>query len=398
MIDPTLKNANILIVDDHKANIEVLADFLEIQGYQNVKSTTDPREVVNLFVSFQPDLILLDLSMPFMTGYDVMNQLKMMIAPQTYFPILVLTADISPDARQRALSSGAYDLLTKPFHLLEVGLRINNLLFTSYLQQQLKDQNLVLEQRVKERTVELENKHTELKSAWEKAASGDRLKSAFLANISHEIRTPLNGLLGFATLLSGLNEPAAERQLYVEMMNVSGERLMKTINDYIDMSKIVSGNLELIKTEVNIIDVLHESINEFQPICDEKKLRLNLLIPHEQRELFVQSNFQLLSKVIGQLIDNAIKFTIKGAVSIGLSVSPKAVEIFVKDTGIGIDIKSQQGIFEAFVQEDMSNTRIYEGSGLGLSITNGILKQLGGQIRFESLKNEGSTFYVTLPI
>ena len=132
MIDSTLKNANILIVDDQEANICILEGFLDIQGYSNIKTTQDPREVVHLLASFDPDLILLDLSMPYISGFEVMKQIKSVISENTYLPILVLTADVTPSAKQKALSGGASDFLTKPFDLVEVGLRIRNLLFTSF--------------------------------------------------------------------------------------------------------------------------------------------------------------------------------------------------------------------------------------------------------------------------
>lgn len=149
MIDLTLKKANILIVDDQEANIDVLEGLLEMQGYTNVISSTDPRQVVSLFSSFQPDLILLDLSMPYLSGFEVMDQLKLQLSPNTYLPILVLTADVTSEAKKRALSGGASDFVTKPFDLVEVGLRIRNLLYTSYLQQQLQNQNQLLEEKVK---------------------------------------------------------------------------------------------------------------------------------------------------------------------------------------------------------------------------------------------------------
>lgn len=397
MIDSTLLNANILIVDDHKANIAVLEDFLEIQGYTNVTSTTDPREVINLYVSFQPDIILLDLSMPYMTGHEVMEQLKMVIAAKTYFPILVLTADISPDAKQRALSSGAYDFLTKPFHLLEVGLRIKNLLFTSYLQQQLKNQNHDLEEKVKERTKELEIRNVEMNAAKEKAEASDRIKMAFLANISHEIRTPLNGILGFAPLLVNTDYSVEEKQLFIDAMQLSSNRLIGTINNYVDMAKIVSDNLDVRKTKVRPAEILSEIKTRFQHYCDEKQLALNLVLPDEHSNLLIETDEELLKKAIEHLLDNAIKFTASGAVSVGFSIQTGEVDFFVKDTGIGIEKKLQDKIFEIFTQGDMSNTRSFEGSGLGLSITKGIINNLGGSLQLVSLKGEGTIVSFSLP-
>ena len=125
MINSTLESANILIVDDQEANIYILEYFLSSQGYTNIKTTTDPRNVVPLYISFKPDIILLDLSMPYLSGFEVMEQLKALTPANTFLPILVLTADVTTESKQRALSGGASDFLTKPFDLVEVELRLS---------------------------------------------------------------------------------------------------------------------------------------------------------------------------------------------------------------------------------------------------------------------------------
>lgn len=156
MINSNLKDSNILIVDDKESNIQILEGLLEDSGFANIRSTSDPRQVMNIFRTFQPDLILLDLMMPHLNGFEVMDLLKAEIPPDTYLPILVLTADITPAAKRKALADGAKDFLSKPFDLYEVRLRISNLLETRHLHQQLQNQNQILEEKVKERTQDLE--------------------------------------------------------------------------------------------------------------------------------------------------------------------------------------------------------------------------------------------------
>ncbi|MGH2573011.1 MAG: HD domain-containing phosphohydrolase [Actinomycetota bacterium] len=151
-----LARAHILIVDDQPANVRLMERLLERAGYHNLRSTTDPRETLSLFTEFQPDLILLDLLMPHLDGVAVMEALRPHIPPTTFLPILVLTADSTPEAKQRALSAGAKDFLTKPFDRTEVLLRIHNLLETRRLHRQLQGLNDRLEQKVIERTQELE--------------------------------------------------------------------------------------------------------------------------------------------------------------------------------------------------------------------------------------------------
>ncbi|MHB8776214.1 MAG: PAS domain S-box protein, partial [Anaerolineales bacterium] len=160
MIDHTLTNARILIVDDQETNNFLLESILELNGYLHYKSLTDPRQVLALYAEFQPDLILLDLMMPHLDGFAVMEGLRPLIPANTYFPILVLTADVTAETKRRALSSGATDFLTKPLDTVEVMLRIRNLLETRFLHLQLQNQNQILEQKVRERTAQLTESET----------------------------------------------------------------------------------------------------------------------------------------------------------------------------------------------------------------------------------------------
>jgi putative two-component system response regulator len=170
MREEILANARLLIVDDQEANVVLLERILQRAGYTRLKSLTDPRAFMSFYSIFQPDLILLDLHMPHLDGFAVMEQLAPALPDGTYLPILVLTADITPEAKQRALSSGAKDFLTKPFDPTEVLLRIGNLLETRYLHLQLRDQNQILEQKVRERTRELEEAQIEILERLARAA------------------------------------------------------------------------------------------------------------------------------------------------------------------------------------------------------------------------------------
>ena len=148
MIDSTLKNANILIIDDQESNIELLEEFFKTQGFENIQSTTNPLLTAILFESFQPDLILLDLMMPQMSGLEVLEQLKTLIPAGVYLPVVVLTADVSSNARQRSLVRGARDFITKPFDFVEVLFRIRNLLETRYYYLQMEKKNKILEEKI----------------------------------------------------------------------------------------------------------------------------------------------------------------------------------------------------------------------------------------------------------
>ena len=398
MNDLNLKNSRILIVDDQQANVDILLGLLEAKGYTNVYSTTDSREVLGLFEKINPDIMLLDLMMPHFTGFQIMEKLKPLIPEETYFPILVLTADVSASAKLQALAGGAKDFLTKPFDLNEVDLRISNLLQTRYLHTQLQNQNVILEEKVKERTLDLENTIKALEIAKEKAEESDKLKTAFINNISHEVRTPLNAILGFGGFLAETELSPEEKTEMLTYVQESSNRLMNTMTDYMDMARIVSGTIEVHRKEIALQDLFGQIIENKKQLGAEKKIDFKAETPAEASDLSIRSDPELIRKIMDKLIDNAYKFTQSGKINCGYQVIPGFVKIFVQDTGIGIAPDKLGMIFNMFTQEDASNTRGYEGSGLGLSIAAGLVKLLGGTMSVNSEIEKGSIFTFTVPL
>lgn len=398
MLDKTLKNAYILIVDDQSANIDVLEDFLEMEGYTRLNSTTDPRNVLSLTLEFKPDLILLDLSMPHLSGFEVMEQLKTNIDQTFFIPILVLTADVTKEAKIRALASGASDFLTKPFDLIEVGLRIKNLLYANFLHQQLLQQNQLLEDKVKERTRDLQIQNEKLIIARDKAEASDRLKTAFINNISHEIRTPLNGILGFSQFLADPNLSADEKKEYMSIIEMSSDRLVHTVTNFMDISLLSSANVEVSRKSIDFDAIVEEIVKKYKPICHHKGLKINVKKQHKGGVGEIYSDRDMLSKILKHLVDNAYKFTAEGEVEVVYGIKNKKLEFSVQDTGVGISSGAKKEMFKYFMQEDVSDTRGYEGNGLGLAIVKGYVDLLGGTIRFNSKKGEGSIFFISLPL
>jgi PAS domain S-box-containing protein len=243
-----------------------------------------------------------------------------------------------------------------------------------------------------------EKKQTEqeLLNAKERAEASDRLKTAFLNNISHEIRTPLNGILGFAPMILDPESTDEEKVDFLEVLNFSSKRLMQTITDYMDASLIASGNLDVRKSEFTPDDVLIEIENEFHASCKLKDLEFIIEKPGAFNEVILHSDRTLFKKIISHLMDNALKFTKKGSILIRVALRANLLEIAVKDTGIGIKEDVQADLFKHFMQEEISNTRGYEGSGLGLSIVQGLLNLIDGTIHAESVKGTGSTFTITV--
>lgn len=244
---------------------------------------------------------------------------------------------------------------------------------------------------------ELEKMNTELSRAKELAESGDRLKSAFMNNISHEIRTPLNGILGFSSLLFQPDITHEEKELFQVHIEASSTRLLNTINNYMDISLIESGNIE-VKYEKIELDSFFETLrNQYLPIGNVKNILIRPTVPQIPGTVPFISDVKLLRKIFSQLLDNAVKFTVQGEIDFGFHTKPGILQFFVRDTGTGIAVESQQRIFESFMQEESMNSRGYEGSGLGLSIAQGLVKLLGSEIVVESAKGMGSLFSFDLP-
>ena len=241
----------------------------------------------------------------------------------------------------------------------------------------------------------------ELVLAKEMAEESDRLKSAFLANMSHEIRTPMNGILGFSNLLRKKNITEELRQKYIQLINANGELLVKIIDDIIDLSKIESGQLKIIKDECNIYNLLYE-LNSF---FEKQKSKLNkkgvslILNEPQNKELTIETDTLRLKQVLMNLIENAIKFTSQGRVEFGfIKKGNKHIQFYVNDTGIGIPYEKQQLIFDRFLQLDYSPSREYGGTGLGLTISKNLVEMMGGQIWVESKPGEGSNFGFVIPL
>ena len=170
MFEDEYLDSRILLVDDEPANVRLLERVLQREGFRAIRTTTSPREFLSFFDEETPDILLLDLHMPGLDGFDVMDELADRIGPADFLPILILSADITPEARRRALSAGAKDFLTKPVDPVEVALRIKNLLETRYLYRQLQDQNSNLERKVTNRTRQLEKAQIEILERLARAA------------------------------------------------------------------------------------------------------------------------------------------------------------------------------------------------------------------------------------
>ena len=250
---------------------------------------------------------------------------------------------------------------------------------------------------VKEDITERKKMLEELIVAKEKAEESDRLKSAFLANISHEIRTPMNGILGFSELLKEPHLSGEEMSEFIELIQKSGHRMLNLINDLIDISCIDAEETKVEIREIPLNDLMRDIHTFFKPDARSKELRLTFTTGLSDNESLIKTDSGKLTRVLTNLINNALKFTMKGGVDFGYSRKENTLEFYVIDSGIGIPVEMQDKVFDRFHQVDNSLTRGYEGAGLGLSISKALIKILGGTIHVESIDGAGTTFSFTIP-
>jgi signal transduction histidine kinase/ActR/RegA family two-component response regulator len=279
-----------------------------------------------------------------------------------------------------------------------------------FQKQELDHRKIAVEEVNKNLENIVEKRTKELINAKEKAEENDRLKSAFLANMSHEIRTPMNGILGFSELLKTPDLSGENQKEFINIIEKSGLRLLNIINDIVDISKIESGQMEVSVSRTNVTDQIKYLYKFFKQEAEQKGLQFicNNLMPVNAAIIYTDK--EKLYAILTNLIKNAIKFTDKGVIEFGYDMAemPGMISItetpgmaslrfYVRDTGIGIPKERQQAIFDRFVQADISDTRAFQGAGLGLSISKAYIEMQGGKIWLESEEGKGSAFYFTIP-
>ncbi|MFA9391527.1 MAG: PAS domain S-box protein [Prolixibacteraceae bacterium] len=245
--------------------------------------------------------------------------------------------------------------------------------------------------------IELTNLNEKLFQAKHKAEESDNLKSAFLANMSHEIRTPMNSIIGFSRMFKSPEIDEDKRIKYADFVVNNGMLLLNIVNDILDLSKIESGQIQLKLDTFNLNELIDEL---FRKISDQnnKGLMIQRSKSLEDTHSYIYSDRSRLYQVLWNLINNAYKFTKKGAIKIGYQLINGSILFFVEDTGIGIPSEQQEKIFERFRQVEMEASRVFGGAGLGLSISQKMVELMKGKIWLKSQAGIGSTFYVSIPL
>ena len=396
-----LLNSKILVVDDEEANVALLECILQREGYSHVRSTRDPREVEGVVREFSPDLVLLDLSMPHLDGFAVMKILRSNEAANSFLPILVLTADVSGATKRRALAGGANDFLSKPFENEEVLLRCKNLLHSRSLHIALQSQNHLLEEKVRQRTRDLEQTMAELKASQSENLQKERLRALgqMSTGVAHDFNNQLTVILGYSELLL-LNDA---RMLSNKVMS---SHYLKTINTAARDSALIANRLRDFHRPRQEGDI-------FLPVDPIKEAKEAALITQPRWKSQTQAagkaitmlleleavpavagNAAELREVFTNLILNSVDAMPEGGtITLRTRRLPEAVLVEVSDTGVGMTEQVSERCMEPFF-----TTKGEANSGLGLSTVYGIVKRHEGHLDIVSEPGKGTTFFLRLPL
>lgn len=263
-------------------------------------------------------------------------------------------------------------------------------------EQELKEHHDNLEKLVKQRTKELDIEISERKIAEE----SDKLKTAFLSNMSHELRTPMNAIIAFSYFLKEPGLSDEKRNEYLNYISSAGDNLLQLIDDIIDCAKIEAGQLSINKTECNITGVLTELLQIFNELKVKKNkgyIEFRINPKCLGKNVFIETDPLRLKQILNNLLENSLKYTLKGYVEMGFKDIDHSIQFYVKDTGIGIQKDKHKIIFERFLQVNSIKDKGFGGTGLGLAICKNLVNLLGGDIWVESELNKGSVFSFTIP-
>ena len=392
--------AKVLVVDDEYSNRLLIESILNEAGFKSV-CVSNGYDALEALKCQEFALVILDIQMPGMDGFELLHKIHEFKQSQ-YLPAIFVSAVYSLNEYQEvAIASGAVDFLPKPINanILIGKVRVFTELFIQKRKVELYRNNL--EELVKEQ-------YSELVAAKERAEDADKLKTAFLNNLSHEIRTPLNAIVCCSDIISMPDTDPSTYGELSEQIKKSTRYLLNLVDNIIAISKLESGNTTIVTKPTDLV-FLFKYIFEYNKANlahDETKRRnIQLIFNNQIKEhsLKVSSDENFLRQIVSLLVENAVKSTEHGTVSLSVNIEKNETEqellhIEVKDTGIGISQEDQKIIFEKFRKAANMGQKIYDGAGIGLAIIKKQIGMLNGNIQLESKLGVGSKFTVTIPI
>ena len=363
----------IILVDDNPTNLT--ACEFALKDIYDIFPVSSAQFMFDKLSEMIPDLILLDVEMPVMCGYEAAKILK---SNRQYkdIPLIFLTAKDDIESELEGLTLGAYDYIRKPIIKTLIRRRIETVLSLIEVQQ-------------------------EFQAAKEEAVRASMAKGEFLSRMSHEMRTPLNAVIGMIEIASRTDD-MDKIDLCLKKAGAASKHLLNVINDILDISKIEEGKLELAEVEFAFEKMVNNVITVVKVKADEKAIQLDLNIS-EDVPTHINADELRLSQVITNLLTNAIKFTPQnGNVSLNVirleeDESHAVLLVEVADTGIGIEKEQQAKLFKPFEQANNKISQKFGGTGLGLAISKQIIEMMGGKIWIESELGKGSKFIFSFP-
>ena len=394
----------ILVVDDQPQNIELLEAYLVPNGYEIIMATSG-EDALRKLSGNQIDLILLDVMMPGMDGFEVARRVRQ-DNTHRLLPIVLVSSLRETEDRVKGIEAGCDDFLSKPVDKTTLLARVRSLLKVKAYNDLMSNYRQELESEVIRRTGELNNALENLKLAEQDriaravAEEANRAKSLFVASMSHEIRTPMNAILGFAQILERDPSLSPEQVEHVRIITRSGAHLLRLIGDVLDISKIESGQITLNETAFCLHDLLNDLELMFRSRVKAQGLQL-LVDRDESLPRYVTADDGKLRQILVNLIGNAVKFTVTGGVAVRVRAEavegktgkdPEALRLMVEveDTGPGIHDEDMSCIFDLFQQGEAGMKA--GGVGLGLTISRKFVEMMGGEIAVTSQMGKGSCF------
>lgn len=403
----------LLYIEDDVGSQRLVQRVLERHGY-DVAVAGEGMEGIDLARQTQPHIILMDINLPGMNGREITTRLRS-LPNFRQVPIIALTANTSPGHRERALAAGCDGYITKPINVAQFPQEVEAFLkgHRERLEEQEKIQHLELHaQQVVSR---LEDKIRELEAANEALRELDSMKSNFIVLVSHELRTPLTLLEGYAHLLEEQANAGDKEDYPPDLLNlVNGletgvKRISQVINEIINVSRIASGRLEISVGPVRLASIVDEVVDSHAGTVAERTL--DVQVDDLSHLPLIQADGRQIGIAIGNVVENAIKYTPDGgSIFVSGRAVGDAVDLIVRDTGIGIPHKEQRRIFDHFhilesIDHHSTSKSAFKGGGLGLglAIARGIIEAHNGRIWVESSGrdvdgNPGSTFHLLLPV
>lgn len=394
------KTLHVLVIDDDEIDRMAIRRYLAKTPLQAMITEAENAKMAEqLLADAAFDCVFLDYRLPDTDGLSFIKQLR--LAGES-LPIIVFTGQGDEQTAVELMKAGASDYLSKSRlssdslsslirHAMSVYRAEQR---TRAAQEQLRQTNLLL----RKQNQELEAQQKQIEQQNLQLLEASRHKAEFLATVSHELRTPLNSILGFSQILKSQTKgPLNDYQVKMtNCIHTNGESLLHLVNDILDMSTIESNRLKLTPHFFNLEVLIQEVLSEMQWLAEKKGLAIQTAIDLAEREVY--NDRQRLKQILTNLLSNAIKFTESGSINVTVKTPGKnALEICVRDTGIGIADEQLSTIFQPFRQVDQSTIRRHAGTGLGLAITHSLVGMMQGWITVESQVGHGSTFRIQIP-